>query len=230
MFDRVAPGYDRMNRVLSLGLDGGWRRAACLRLFETTSPSRPVLDLCCGTGDLALELSGQFPTVGCDFTPAMLGRARSKSEARDRRIPYVAGDAMRLPFRKETFAGIIVGFGVRNLPDLLRGLEEMRRVLDPGGRLVILEFSRPRNPAIRVFHRIWLRFAVPLLARFAASGAAPYGYLKESILAFPDAGELAGILRAAGFAEVRWSFRAFGTVAIHSGINPPSGEHLTTAT
>ncbi len=219
MFEAVAPGYDRMNRLLSLGLDRGWRRAACDQLLAGL-PGNRILDLCCGTGDLALQLPPGKQVVGCDFTPAMLRRAQIKEETA-RRVLWVAGDAMRLPFPDRSFDGAIVGFGVRNLPNLPDGLGEIRRALAPAGRLVILEFSRPERPGVRLLHRAWLRLAVPALAGLAAaSGRAPYAYLKESILDFPDAGELAGTIRSAGFTDVAWRTRAFGTVAIHSGIRP----------
>ncbi len=218
MFDAVAPGYDRMNRLLSLGLDSGWRRAARARLLAGDPlPGSRILDLCCGTGDIALRLPPGMRAVGCDFTPAMLHRAQDKAAKRRRHVQWVAGDAMRLPFPDRSFDGVTVGFGVRNLPDLPGGLGEMRRVLAPSGRLVVLEFSRPESPGIRLLHRAWLRFAVPALARLAASGRDPYGYLKESILDFPGADNLAGTIRAAGFTAVSWTTRAFGTVAIHSG-------------
>ncbi len=226
MFDAVAPGYDRMNRLLSVGLDRGWRKAARARLLGGAPlPGDRILDLCCGTGDLALEVPRELRTVGCDFTPAMLGRAQVKAEARRRPIAWVAGDAMRLPFPDGSFDGATVGFGVRNLPDLGAGLAEILRVLVPGGRLVVLEFSRPGNAGVRLLHGAWLRLGVPTLAALAAPGRAPYGYLRDSILDFPDADDLAASLRAAGFGAVSWTKRTLGTVAIHSGAKP----EITTA-
>lgn len=215
MFEAVAPRYDRMNRILSVGLDQGWRRAA-LRELDCAPGSR-VLDLCCGTGDLALMLSRDLRPVGCDLTPAMLEIADAKAARRRVELPGVAGDAMRLPFANNVFDAAVVGFGIRNLPDLERGLAEIHRVLHPGAKLVILEFSRPGNRAVRLGHGAWLRLAVPGLARLAASGREPYGYLRDSILSFPDAGALARTLGAAGFCGVAYRHLALGTVAIHSG-------------
>ena len=215
MFEAVAPRYDRMNRILSVGLDQGWRRAA-LRELDCAPGSR-ILDLCCGTGDLALLLPRGLRPVGCDLTPAMLEIAEAKAARRRLAFPGVAGDAMRLPFANGVFDAAVVGFGIRNLPDLERGLAEIHRVLSPGARLVILEFSRPERRVVRLGHGAWLRLAVPGLARLAAGGGEPYDYLRDSILSFPDAGALARTLGAAGFRGVSWRHLALGTVAIHSG-------------
>ena len=215
MFEAVAPRYDRMNRILSVGLDQGWRRAA-LRELDCAPGSR-ILDLCCGTGDLALLLPRDLRPVGCDLTPAMLEIAHAKAARRRMAFPGVAGDAMRLPFANDVFDAAVVGFGIRNLPDLERGLAEIHRVLSPGAKLVILEFSRPESRVVRLGHGAWLRLAVPGLARLAASGGEPYDYLKDSILSFPDAGALARTLGGAGFGAVSYRHLALGTVAIHWG-------------
>lgn len=214
MFESVAPGYDRMNRILSLGLDQGWRRAALASL--ELSPGARVLDLCCGTGDLALLMPPDTRRTGCDFTPAMLEIARRKAVRHGVELPLVGGDAMRLPFRSATFDAVVVGFGVRNLPDLQVAGAEILRVLVPGGRLAVLEFTRPAGRLARIGHRAFLRVLVPGIARVAASGPEPYGYLRDSILEFPDPGVLAAQLGSAGFAAVRWRTRSLGTVAIHT--------------
>ena len=215
MFEAVAPRYDRMNRILSVGLDQGWRRAAAGEL--DCPPGSRILDLCCGTGDLALLLPRDLHPVGCDLTPAMLGIANAKAARRGLAFPGVAGDAMRLPFANDVFDAAVVGFGIRNFPDLERGLAEIHRVLSPTGKLVILEFSRPTSRLVRLGHGAWLRLAVPALARLAASGGDPYDYLRDSILSFLDAGALARTLRTAGFERVSYRRLALGTVAIHSG-------------
>ena len=215
MFEAVAPRYDRMNRILSVGLDQGWRRDA-LRELDCAPGSR-ILDLCCGTGDLALLLPRGLRPVGCDLTPVMLEIAAAKAARRQTRLPGVAGDAMRLPFGDGAFDAAVVGFGIRNFPELGQGLAEIHRVLVPGARLVILEFSRPEGRLVRLGHGAWLRIAVPALARLAASGTEPYGYLRDSILGFPDARSLVRTLAAAGFTDVGYRHLALGTVAIHSG-------------
>lgn len=215
MFEAVAPRYDRMNRILSVGLDQGWRRSALGEL--DCAPGSRILDLCCGTGDLALLLPPGQRFVGCDLTPAMLEIADAKAARRGTAFPAVAGDAMRLPFANDVFDAAVVGFGIRNLPDLERGLAEIHRVLSPGAKLVILEFSRPESRLARLGHGAWLRLAVPGIARLAAAGGEAYGYLRDSILGFPDAGALARTLGAAGFRGVAYRRLALGTVAIHSG-------------
>lgn len=214
MFEAVAPRYDRMNRILSVGLDQGWRRSA-LRELDCAPGSR-ILDLCCGTGDLALLLPRGSHPVGCDLTPAMLEIAQAKAARRRVAFPGVAGDAMRLPFANDAFDAAVVGFGIRNLPDLQRGLAEVHRVLSPGAQLVILEFSRPESRVVRLGHGAWLRLAIPGIARLAATGGEPYDYLRDSILSFPDSGALARTLAAAGFRGVSYRHLALGTVAIHS--------------
>lgn len=227
MFEAVAPRYDRMNRILSVGLDQGWRRAALREL--ACPPGSRILDLCCGTGDLSLLLPRDVHPVGCDLTPAMLEIADAKAARQGKIVPGVAGDALRLPFRNGVFDGAVVGFGVRNLPDLHRGFAEIRRVLSPGAKLVILEFSRPDNHLVRLGHGAWLRLAVPGLAWLAATGTEPYGYLRDSILGFPDADALAETLLETGFGAVSYRHLALGTVALHWGhrdapLRPPDPE------
>ncbi len=219
MFESVAPRYDRLNRLLSLGLDQGWRRAALADLDPV--PGARVLDLCCGTADLSLLLPAGVSPVGCDFTPAMLEIARAKAARRGKRLPVVAGDALRLPFRSGTLGGVVVGFGIRNLPDQGAAFAEIRRVLAPGARLVVLEFSRPESRLVRIGHRAWLSLAVPGLGRILSSGPEAYRYLRDSILGFPGAGAVARKLRASGFDNVSWRYLGLGTVAIHRGCRPP---------
>lgn len=215
MFEAVAPGYDRMNRLLSFGLDQGWRRAALRDL--KVKPNARILDLCCGTGDLGLALPRGPLRVGCDFTPAMLEIAARKARTGRVAFPVVAGDAMRLPFRPESFDRLIVGFGARNLSDLRAAFREMHRVLRPGGRVVILEFSQPTGRFARWGNRLWLRTGVPWLARLLAPGPGAYGYLRDSVLEFPEPEAIARTLASGGFERVSWRPLWFGTVAIHSG-------------
>jgi demethylmenaquinone methyltransferase / 2-methoxy-6-polyprenyl-1,4-benzoquinol methylase len=210
MFDRIAPVYDAMNRAMTLGLDQRWRRAT---VAAAVRPGDRVLDACCGTGDLAIAAQRAGGRVtGVDFSERMLARAGRKSGA----IEWVRGDALTLPFPDEAFDASIVGFGVRNLDDLERGLAELRRVLRPGGRVGILEITRPRG-LLAPFYRLWFDRLVPLLGKLLPGGSA-YTYLPASVRRFPGPDQLAELLRAAGFADVRCRLFAGGIVALHVGV------------
>jgi demethylmenaquinone methyltransferase/2-methoxy-6-polyprenyl-1,4-benzoquinol methylase len=210
MFDRISPVYDAMNRTMTLGLDRRWRRAAAEAVVRSGDR---VLDACCGTGDLALAAkeAGAGSVTGLDFSPRMLERARAKS----REIEWVQGDLLALQFDDASFDAATVGFGVRNLEDLERGLAELRRVLRPGGRLAILEITQPRG-VLAPFYRLWFDRFVPLLGKLLPGGSA-YTYLPASVRRFPRPEELGELLRAAGFDDVRWRLFAGGIVALHSG-------------
>jgi len=217
MFDRIARVYDLMNRVMTAGLDARWReRAADLAAI---GPGSAVLDVATGTGDLALALARRVgPTgrvVGLDFSPEMLAVARRKSDA----IDWREGNALDLPFPDSEFDAVTVAFGVRNFADLDRGLAELVRVVRPGGRVVILEISRPRKGLGHVVHSLWFERLVPLLGRVAGDRDA-YSYLPSSVRRFPPPPELAARLAASGLAQVRWIETARGMIAIHYGVRP----------
>lgn len=211
MFDRIAPVYDTMNRVMTGGLDLRWRR---LTAAAAVQPGARVLDAACGTGDLALAdlHAGASSVTGLDFSRRMLERARRKSDV----VEWVEGDLLALPFADGAFDAATIGFGVRNVADLERALAELRRVLRRGGRLAILEITRPRGP-LRPFFSLWFDRFVPLLGRLLPGGAA-YGYLPASVARFPDAETLAGLVRGAGFAEVEFRLLAGSIIAVHTGI------------
>jgi demethylmenaquinone methyltransferase/2-methoxy-6-polyprenyl-1,4-benzoquinol methylase len=210
MFDRIAPVYDAMNRVMTAGLDVRWRRVTAEAVVR---PGDRVLDAACGTGDLALaDARAGGRVTGLDFSAAMLARARRKAP----QLEWVQGDALALPFADGSFDAATVGFGVRNLDDLERGLRELRRVLVPGGRLGVLEITRPRGP-LRVFYSLWFDRVVPLLGRMLPGGSA-YAYLPASVRRFPPVDELAALLERCGFGEVRYVTFAGGIVALHTGV------------
>jgi demethylmenaquinone methyltransferase/2-methoxy-6-polyprenyl-1,4-benzoquinol methylase len=212
MFDRIAPIYDVMNRVMTAGLDRRWRRRA---VRAVVWPGDRVLDACCGTGDLAVEAERRGGrVVGLDFSERMLERARLKSGT----IEWVQGDALDLPFGDGEFDAATVGFGVRNLDDLERGLRELARVLRPGGKIAVLEITRPRG-ILRPFFRLWLDALIPLAGRVLPGGKA-YTYLPASVRRFPGPDDLSRLLEAGGFREVRYRLLGGGSVALHTGVRP----------
>jgi demethylmenaquinone methyltransferase/2-methoxy-6-polyprenyl-1,4-benzoquinol methylase len=210
MFDRIAPVYDSMNHAMTVGLDRRWRRETAR---AAVSPGDRVLDACCGTGDLAVACLNEGGKVtGLDFSERMLERARAKSD----QVAWVQGDALGLPFEDGSFDSATVGFGVRNLDDLERGLAELRRVLRPGGRLAILEITQPRG-LLRPFYKLWFDGLVPLAGKLLPGGSA-YTYLPASVRRFPAAKEFAQMIQASGFEQVRYRPFAGGIVALHTGV------------
>jgi demethylmenaquinone methyltransferase/2-methoxy-6-polyprenyl-1,4-benzoquinol methylase len=218
MFDRIAGVYDLMNTAMTAGLHHRWReRAADLAELE---PGSAALDVCCGTGDLALELTGRVApggeVVGCDFSEPMLDLARAKAVERGAEVQFEWADALELPYEDARFDAVTVGFGVRNLSDLDLGFAEMSRVLRPGGRLVILEITQPRRPPLSTFFSVWFDRIVPRLGSVAGDRDA-YTYLPQSVKRFPPPEGLAERMDAAGLERIRWTVLAGGIIAIHSG-------------
>jgi demethylmenaquinone methyltransferase / 2-methoxy-6-polyprenyl-1,4-benzoquinol methylase len=209
MFDRIAPVYDVMNRAMTMGLDRRWRRLAARSVVHAGDQ---VLDSCCGTGDLAIECARLGARVtGLDFSEPMLERARSKAPE----LEWVRGDALALPFAEESFDVATVSFGIRNVADLEAGLRELARVLRPGGRLAVLEITRPRG-VLRPFFRLWFDVLVPAAGKVLPGGAA-YAYLPASVRRFPGPEDLAAALEGAGFGAVSYRLLAGGIVALHVG-------------
>jgi demethylmenaquinone methyltransferase/2-methoxy-6-polyprenyl-1,4-benzoquinol methylase len=240
MFDRIAGVYDLMNSAMTAGLHHRWRaRAAELARVR---PGDRALDVACGTGDLSLELARRVApggeVLGADFSERMLDRARAKSQERPEgaAVRFEWADAMALPYDDGAFDAATVGFGARNFEDLGRGLEEMVRVVRPGGRVVVLEITTPTRPPLSHFYALWFDRLVPALGagagaveRLAArvrggeerDGIADaYTYLPNSVKRFPGPGELAAQLAAAGLSDVGYVLTAGGIVAIHAGTVP----------
>jgi demethylmenaquinone methyltransferase/2-methoxy-6-polyprenyl-1,4-benzoquinol methylase len=218
MFDRIAGRYDLLNSLMTVGLHHRWRERAAKR--TRLEPGDSALDVCCGTGDLALELASRVSpgghVVGCDFSEPMLDLAREKAAGTDG-VRFEWADALNLPYDAERFDAVTVGFGVRNLSDLDRGLGEMSRVLRPGGRLVILEITQPTRPPLSTFYSLWFDRIVPVLGRLTSDPEA-YSYLPESVRSFPSPRGLAEKMDGAGLRQVRWTVLAGGIIAIHSGV------------
>jgi demethylmenaquinone methyltransferase / 2-methoxy-6-polyprenyl-1,4-benzoquinol methylase len=210
MFDRIAPVYDVMNRVMTAGFDVRWRRLAAEAAVRRGDR---VLDAACGTGDLAIAdlKAGAGSVTGLDFSEQMLARARRKAP-----LEWVRGDLLALPFADGTFDAATVGFGVRNVDDLELALRELRRVLRPGGRLAVLEITQARG-ALKPFYSLWFDRIVPLFGKVVPGGSA-YTYLPASVRRFPSAERLAALLRECGFGEVRFRLLGGSIVALHTGI------------
>jgi demethylmenaquinone methyltransferase / 2-methoxy-6-polyprenyl-1,4-benzoquinol methylase len=220
MFDRIAGRYDLLNSLMTAGLHHRWRQRAADR--AELRPGDAALDVCTGTGDLALELAIRVSpggrVVGCDFSEPMLDLAREKAAQRgEAAVRFEWADALSLPYDAERFDAVTVGFGVRNLSNLDRGVSEMARVLRPGGSLVILEITQPVRPPLSTFYSLWFDRIVPQLGRLTSDPEA-YGYLPESVRGFPAPPGVAEKMDAAGLEQIRWTVLAGGIIAIHSGI------------
>jgi demethylmenaquinone methyltransferase/2-methoxy-6-polyprenyl-1,4-benzoquinol methylase len=219
IFSEIAPRYDLLNRLLSLGIDRRWRRVALDRLGWTRAPGGTYLDLCAGTLDVGAELSRragfQGRVLAADFAEPML-RAGLGKAPRDVLVPVVA-DALALPVRDASFDGAIVAFGIRNVADLGAGLREVRRALKPGARFVILEFSTPRLPFVRAAYLFYFHRILPLIGRLVSGHRTAYTYLPRSVANFPETSALAAAMARAGFRDVRFETLTGGIAALHVG-------------
>jgi demethylmenaquinone methyltransferase/2-methoxy-6-polyprenyl-1,4-benzoquinol methylase len=217
MFGRIAGRYDLANHLLSGNLDRLWRRRTVRRVRHILErPDARVLDTCCGTGDLMIALAngGRATVFGSDFCHPMLAAARRKAPG----ARLFEADALHLPVASGTLDLITVAFGFRNLANYEDGLREMRRVLRPGGMAAILEFSQPQNALFAAIYYFYSRRILPWIGGMLTGTRDAYRYLPESIQKFPTAGELAGMMRTAGFGEVRYEYLTGGAVALHTGV------------
>lgn len=220
MFDNISHSYDKLNRILSFGIDILWRKKA----IATLKDARPalILDIATGTGDLAIEALSLRPDkiIGVDISEGMLaaGRVKINRLGLADKIELRTGDSENLSFEENTFDAVMVSFGVRNFENLEKGLREILRVLKPGGRLVVLEFSKPRNPLIRFFYGIYNRSLLPLTGRLLSKDASAYTYLPESVKAFPEGGDFIKILTDQGFQVPKALPLTFGISTIYTGI------------
>jgi demethylmenaquinone methyltransferase/2-methoxy-6-polyprenyl-1,4-benzoquinol methylase len=225
MFDAIALRYDRLNHLLSAGLDRGWRRRAIRELRLTDADT--LLDVCTGTADLAIEAATQAKgaagfVLGADFSGEMLRIGRSKIAAAGlaARIGLCRADAMRLPVRDASVDAAAVAFGIRNVADPLAGCRELCRALVPGGRLAILEFGLPKTPVLRDVYRWYFRYILPRIGRAISRHTDAYEYLPASVSAFPSGEEFVTILRQAGFADIRHVPLAAGAVYLYVARKP----------
>lgn len=220
MFDGIARRYDLLNDVLSLGQDRYWRRVVAAAV--AAGPGEAVLDIAAGTGTSSRVLTqAGARCVACDFSQGMLRTGLAGERGQDAAaVSFVAGDGLALPFRDESFDAVTVSFGLRNMADPDVGLAEMLRVTRPGGRLVICEFSHLRSPRLDRAYSRYLAAALPLVARRLSGSGDAYSYLAESIADWPDQGQLAQRIAAAGWTAVRWRNLTMGVVAVHRAQRP----------
>ena len=233
MFGDIAPRYDLLNHLLSFSLDNKWRRKTAekfRRVYRRTDAR--ILDLCCGTGDLAFALEEErvdvirdptahrVPIIGCDFAYPMVERARKKARAESHSTVFVNADAMSMPFPDASFDLVTTAFGFRNLSNYERGLLEIARVLKPGGRLAILEFSEPGNSAMATLFRFYFKRILPLVGGILSGNGAAYAYLPRSVSRFPSPRELSALMAKAGFTDIRYEAWNFGSVVLHTARTP----------
>lgn len=221
MFDNIAHRYDFLNRFLSLGIDSVWRRKA-IKILNTVKP-KSVLDIATGTGDVAFEIQKKLETeklVGLDLSEGMLKYAREKSKKRglEDKITFIKGDSENLEFKDNSFEGVIVSFGVRNFENINKGLSEIYRVLKPGGKLVILEFSKPKKFPVKNLYNFYFTNILPLWGKLISKDQSAYTYLPESVKAFPEGNEFCRIMEQQGFTKVEQKPLTFGICTIYSGI------------
>lgn len=218
MFAEIAPRYDLLNHALSLNIDKRWRRLVIKEVADRLwRPGAVALDLCCGTAELSLELGALAPTFGVDFCHPMLELGIKKVRQSELPIELIEGDALSVPFADSMFDVVTVAFGLRNVDGTTAGLREIYRLLKPGGRCVVLEFSRPQLPIFRSLFHFYFTRILPRIGNAVSGSSVAYQYLPDSVQSFPDQKELAALMQAVGFSDVRY-YNLFGGVAsLHLG-------------
>ena len=205
LFDNIAPDYDKLNHILSMNIDKGWRRKAVKELLDTQEPLS-ILDVACGTGDFTIEIAQKAPAgskvTGIDLSEGMMKIGREKIKAAGVDAQMVQGDCEELPYADNTFHRISVGFGVRNFEHLEIGLQQMHRVITPGGKLVVLELSVPSNPVIRWCYKLYFLKILPTIGGWISGDRGAYEYLPASVLRFPAPDKFMQMLHQAGFSKV----------------------------
>jgi demethylmenaquinone methyltransferase / 2-methoxy-6-polyprenyl-1,4-benzoquinol methylase len=223
MFAKIAGRYDLLNHLLSMNIDKRWRRLVANSLQSTLERSEAqVLDVACGTGDLSFMIfeSGKARVVGIDFCRPMLEIANAKASKAGLMVPFVEGDALELPFSDRTFEAATIAFGLRNLTSVETGFKELLRVLKPGGRVVVLEFSKSTTPVLRTVFRIYFTKILPMLGGLISGSRSAYEYLPDSVGRFPDQEALARLMTQAGFEGVGFQNLTGGIAALHFGTRP----------
>ena len=218
MFEQIAPRYDFLNHVLSLNVDRRWRRRVVESLGSVLSrPGARVLDLCCGTADLSLELAGSAETWGVDFCHPMLVLGSRKAGSSRSNVMLIEGDALKTPFAQDSFDAVTIAFGLRNLESAEAGLAEMWRLLKPGGKAAVLEFSKPVVPVFREVYGWYFNRVLPVIGEMVSGSRTAYRYLPDSVKVFPGQTELAAIMSEVGFSDVKYYNLFGGVAALHLG-------------
>jgi demethylmenaquinone methyltransferase/2-methoxy-6-polyprenyl-1,4-benzoquinol methylase len=223
MFSGIAARYDLLNHLLTGNTDQRWRRLVAKRLQASlTGAHARALDVACGTGDLSLAIvkATGAQVIGTDFCRPMLEIAARKSLEQEQSIPFVEGDALRLPFADRSFEAVSIAFGLRNLSSVEGGLKELRRVLKPGGRVAVLEFSSPVVPGFRALFQFYFTRVLPRIGGLVSGSRGAYEYLPDSVSRFPDQERLAALMREVGFEEVEYQNLTGGIAALHLGTRP----------
>lgn len=221
IFDDIAPKYDFLNRFLSLGIDQGWRKKAIKRL-RSISP-KTILDVATGTGDFAImtyKLLKPEKITGVDISKGMLeiGKEKIARESLTSFINLMEGDSENLPFDNNSFDAITVSFGVRNFQNLEQGIAEMHRVLKPGGKLIVLEFSRPKNPVFKQLYKIYMQVVTPNVGKVVSKNKKAYQYLNDSIMVFPERNDFVAVMDGVGFADTSYEALSLGICCIYEGM------------
>lgn len=221
MFDSIVPRYDLMNHLMTFGMDIRWRQMIAKR---AAAMGDRVLDVACGTGDVALDIrtAGAREVIGLDFSPVMIAAADAKARARGSEVDFLVGDAMALPFADDTFDACTVSFGLRNMPDYERAIAEMTRVLRPGGKFICLEMTPYRKPVLGRLFSFYFEQIMPLVGGLLTGDITAYRYLPKSVAAFPTSTQLVMLMRRAGLTNTHVTMLGGGTVAIHTGIKTPT--------
>lgn len=223
MFDNIAPAYDLMNRMMTLGIDRSWRRLAVDAV--RASGARDILDLATGTGDLAIQLARQIDgshITGADLSEEMLqiGRRKVEEAGLTDRVTLICADGLRLPFDDASFDAVTVAFGIRNFEDLRAGYSEMARILRPGGMICILELSQPRSPLVFPFYRFYTRVIIPAVGRLVSHDCRAYTYLPESIAAVPQGNRMTALIESAGLTGARCRSLTLGVCSLYTAVRP----------
>lgn len=223
MFDSIAPAYDFMNRAMTMGIDKLWRRKAATLVARSHPAS--ILDIATGTGDMAIRLARRVTSAtvtGVDLSQGMIDIGRVKVEAAnlEGRVKLLQGDSLDLPFDDNAFDAVTVAYGVRNFQDIVAGYREICRVLKPGGRIVVLELSTPRNTLVKPFYKLYTRCIIPAVGRMVSHDVRAYTYLPESIAAVAQGKEMLALMQRAGFTDTAWRPMTMGVCSLYSAVKP----------